>query len=630
MDSTTPQHTSWFGSFSIRKKMLGVTIILLVSLAGYTVYQQFALNTLDRLQQAAELNANNQTQLLMLRRHEKDFLSRQLPKYIDKFNRTHALLVSQVQTLNQLIGNELADASQHFNTASTTLSDYKMQFNQLAAQFQKIGNRDNGLIHQVEQAELTLLIRVDSLNNAPLALNLNQALNAKNRFLLVANEEEVTRFNRAWQAFEGSLLAVDTEIAAQASSYQNLVSELYDAMVLLGLDHNSGMRGTLRANVHSTEKALDEMQQDIGQLVTQSQNQISWSLQLTTTVIAISVSVLLMLLTYKVTTRIIKVKNLMQGIASGQADLTVRMNDEGHDELAKLSQSFDLFIKKLQTNMVSISDVTEQLADSVSHSQQASEQSLQFAQEQQQESSSIATAVNQLLATTKEIANNIDNAAHKAETVKNEAEESMRLTNIAGSSIQSLTSNIHDSQTLIQALEAQSREIHTVVGTIRGITEQTNLLALNAAIEAARAGENGRGFAVVADEVRQLAQRTTDSTVEIEGTIDGLSEGVEKTVSLMQNSLHQAEQTNLQTIQAVEAIQRIVEEISHIFDMNSQIATASEEQAMVSAEIDRNITHIAELASQTQGAVMTSVSAASQVDTASNQLSGVVAQFRCQ
>ncbi|WP_050811494.1 methyl-accepting chemotaxis protein [Vibrio nigripulchritudo] len=388
------------------------------------------------------------------------------------------------------------------------------------------------------------------------------------------------------------------------------------------------MRGELRKNVHGTEDSLNRMQTQIGELVNELRVEAKVKLRSFGIGIGLFISTLLILLSIQISGRLINVRNMMRNIAEGEGDLTVRMEDKGKDELAQLSQSFDKFVGKLQGSVLELAAVTVQLAQAAESSQKAANTSLDNAEQQQMESSSIATAVNQMLMTTNEIASNIENAASTAHKVKVDAEESMRLSHIAGDSIQGLTDNITNSQNLVRQLEEQSTEIQSVVSVISEITEQTNLLALNAAIEAARAGENGRGFAVVADEVRQLAKRTSDSTKVIERTISGLSTGVQSTVNLMQQSLTKAGDTNQQTIHAVEAIQRIVEEVSAIFDMNSQIATASEEQAMVSADIDRNITHIADLANNTKDAVNVSVQNSSEVRQAADRLELIVGQFR--
>ncbi len=622
-------NSTLFSSITIKGKLLSVTVFLLACMGIYAFYENHALEELKQLQLAQELNASSETELLMLRRNEKDFLSRNDPKYISKFNNNHAQLTDKVTKLETILNRYPGLINTDFNLIRTTLNNYKAQFNRIAKQTEKVGfDMDSGLLGELTKAEHELTQLVDKQNNAKLSLKLMQVIDLQHRFLLVPNDEQVALFQSKWKSYRTQLFLAPKNVQTLSDEYQSTLTQLYDAMVIRGLDHQSGMRGELRSNVHQTEQEFDQMQSAITEMVGSMRAGITKNLSLFGISIATAVSLCLILLSCKISARLLSVKKMMQDIAEGDGDLTVRMNDSGGDELAQLSQAFDKFVGKLQLSIQEIANVTEQLSGAADSSQSAARASLNNAEQQQLESTSIATAVNELLMTTNEIASNIENAAHTAHTVKVDAEESMRLTNIAGDSIQELTNNITDSQNLVKALEKQSTEIHSVVATIQGITEQTNLLALNAAIEAARAGENGRGFAVVADEVRQLAKRTNESTIVIEGTIDGLSQGVQQTVGLMQNSLSQASNTNQNTIEAVTAIQRIVTEVSAIFDMNSQIATASEEQAMVSADIDRNITHIAELATDTKDSVSISVTSSEDVSCASNRLSKVVEQFR--
>lgn len=250
------------------------------------------------------------------------------------------------------------------------------------------------------------------------------------------------------------------------------------------------------------------------------------------------------------------------------------------------------------------------------------------AQQQKVESESVATAINELVMTSQEITQNIEHAANNAHTVKNEADKGLKYTMDANGSLSLLSEDVRKSQDMIAGLEQQSLEVHSIISTIQGIAEQTNLLALNAAIEAARAGESGRGFSVVADEVRQLSLLTNNSIQQIESTINGLTEGVQTTVSLMQDSLVKADETSSKTTQALESIKHITNQVSQMFDLNSQIATASEEQSMVSADIDRNIVRIAELANDTHQVATKSAMSVDQVNQVGSKLGGIIQQFK--
>lgn len=626
---------SALSQFKIKTKLLAVTVSLLVCIVAYAAYESSIIQELESLQFAAEQNAQSETELLLLRRHEKDFLARKDPKYIKKFESSYNSLLSRVSNLDNQLAQYATQSNTDFDHIERTLEQYLNQFNRLATQMSYIGlDETSGLLGDLNAKEVKLNNLLISADRPSLSNDFLRLVDSQNRFFLTQRHEQFQQVQKHWQTFHSKIqaqplsTAMGDAISLASNDYREAFGELYEACKALGLDHNSGMRGELRKNVHGTEDSLNKMQAQIGALVNQLRGEAKVKLRSFGIGIGLFISSLLILLSFQISNRLINVRNMMRNIAEGEGDLTVRMNDDGKDELAQLSQSFDKFVGKLQDSILEMAAVTVQLAHAAESSQVAANTSLDNAEQQQLESSSIATAVNQMLMTTNEIASNIENAASTAHKVKMDAEESMRLSHIAGDSIQGLTDNITNSQNLVLQLEQQSTEIQSVVSVISEITEQTNLLALNAAIEAARAGENGRGFAVVADEVRQLAKRTTDSTKVIEETISGLSIGVKNTVNLMQESLSQAGNTNQQTINAVKAIQRIVEEVSAIFDMNSQIATASEEQAMVSADIDRNITHIADFTNNTKQAVNVSVQNSGEVSQAAGRLEMIVGQFR--
>ncbi|MGL5774491.1 MAG: methyl-accepting chemotaxis protein, partial [Aeromonas veronii] len=192
-----------------------------------------------------------------------------------------------------------------------------------------------------------------------------------------------------------------------------------------------------------------------------------------------------------------------------------------------------------------------------------------------------------------------------------------------------LSSQIQNTAAMITQLADDSRDIGSVMDAIRGIAEQTNLLALNAAIEAARAGDQGRGFAVVADEVRTLAQRTQRSTEEIGKTIIKLQQGATQAASSMELGLDQVEQSNRTVLACGQALGEIVSSVNVINEMNTQIATAAEEQSKVAEDISRNVVNIAHIASESTQAASQLNQSCHELEQLSNDLKAKVGQFRC-
>lgn len=212
-----------------------------------------------------------------------------------------------------------------------------------------------------------------------------------------------------------------------------------------------------------------------------------------------------------------------------------------------------------------------------------------------------ATAINQMSSTVAEVANHTSDAAGLAQTAMNEFNAGQAEVSKTQSSINALADKVSDAAEVINHLSEDSRQIGSVLEVIQGIAEQTNLLALNAAIEAARAGEQGRGFAVVADEVRNLARRTQDSTRQIQTVIEKMQGSSLKAVAVMNEGKAQAETSVEQAQRAGDSLNAINLSVTKISDMNTQIATAAEEQSVVASEINRNfsqITHSAVIAEE--------------------------------
>jgi methyl-accepting chemotaxis protein len=207
----------------------------------------------------------------------------------------------------------------------------------------------------------------------------------------------------------------------------------------------------------------------------------------------------------------------------------------------------------------------------------------------------LATAMNQMTTSVKEVANNANSASNSTSEASDVAQEGSKFVDATISTINSLSNNIGASSNAVNSVEMKVEGIGSVVDTIRSISEQTNLLALNAAIEAARAGEAGRGFAVVADEVRNLAKRTQDATVEIQGMIEQLQKSAQDAVDLMAKSVDEANIGVEQVTQAGSKLSGIVEKIHHISDMNHQIASTADEQTTVAANINENLELVKEV-----------------------------------
>jgi len=288
----------------------------------------------------------------------------------------------------------------------------------------------------------------------------------------------------------------------------------------------------------------------------------------------------------------------MNNISEGEGDLTQRLRTEGNDEVASLVLAFNTFIEKIQTTMTDVNHANNELSQASQQLDQFARSGKQHMEQQSEETYQVATAVTEMSSTVQEIARSAEQAADSVQGANDQAIEGLRIMGQTTHGISDLAQEVESAAGVINQLEIESQGIGSVLDVIRGIAEQTNLLALNAAIEAARAGEQGRGFAVVADEVRTLASRTQQSTEEINVMIARLQKGTSDAVAVMNNGSRKASETVELAGTSANALEKIVDSISTISEMNIQIATAAEEQSSVAQEIDQSIVRISKLSEE--------------------------------
>jgi len=318
----------------------------------------------------------------------------------------------------------------------------------------------------------------------------------------------------------------------------------------------------------------------------------------------------------------------MNGIASGDGDLTKRLEVKSNDELGQLAIAFNTFADQVRDLVEQVHGSTSTLNQSVSQLDGIMHEAEAGVGRQQEESDQVATAMNEMTAAAQEVASSASEASNAANNAETQVTDAQGVLKQAIEVISGLSEQVGEGVSVIEELGKDSENIGGVLDVIRGIAEQTNLLALNAAIEAARAGDAGRGFAVVADEVRTLASRTQESTEEIQSMIESLQQRAHQAVKVIGAISERSQATVDETRLVDEALVSIGQAVSTINDMNAQIASAAEEQTSVSETINENVHQIVAITEQTAQGTRQASSTTQKLTGLSNQLDDLVKRYR--
>ncbi|WP_426217271.1 methyl-accepting chemotaxis protein [Pseudomonas sp. DWRC2-2] len=443
--------------------------------------------------------------------------------------------------------------------------------------------------------------------------------------------QELKRSQGAYATYRATPLEDDERSAGDKLDqiWPNYVSSSEHIMALL----DGGQVDQARTQLNTTNNELFRQARELIRVMIESNNRqikegaiaadelrasaLTWMISgiVLAFIIAITVGILI---TRLITRPIAQAVDSAQRIAKG--DLTQAIVTERTDEAGQLLMALSDMQGGLKSTLVEIANASDQLASAAEELSAVTDESSRGLTRQNDEIQQAATAVNQMTAAVDEVASNAVSTSEASRQATTEAEDGRQQVEQAVSGMRSMVGEINDSTQSVADLAGQVREIGKVIDVIRGIADQTNLLALNAAIEAARAGEQGRGFAVVADEVRALAHRTQTSTVDIEKMIGDVQTGADDAVAAMNKSLTWANNTQTLAQNAGEALQRITASVAKINERNLVIASASEEQAQVAREVDRNLLNIQDLSTQT-------AAGAHQTNASSQDLSRLATSF---
>jgi len=457
------------------------------------------------------------------------------------------------------------------------------------------------------------------------------------------------RFQVRGYTYSGKAEFQQTALAAidQAISQLKTLAEVLPANYTGNLNQAARALGNYRAAVIDFGTAQTASEQAAQQMMAQGQILLDQSQQLTQTLTqlrddesqharsmltlaTVLALVFGLLAAWAITRQIViplrQTLNAADRVASG--DLRHDLNVERRDELGQLQRSMQRMTVSLRELIGGIGDGVTQIASAAEELSAVTEQTSAGVNNQKVETDQVATAMNEMAATVQEVARNAEEASEAALVADQQAREGDRVVAESIAQIERLATEMNHSSQAMGQLKSESDKIGSVLDVIKSVAQQTNLLALNAAIEAARAGEAGRGFAVVADEVRSLAQRTQQSTEEIEALIAGLQSGTQQVASSMDASRELTASSVELTRRAGTSLETITQTVSSIQAMNQQIAAAAEQQSAVAEEINRSVMNVRDVSDQTSAASEETAASSVELARLGTHLQGLVGKFQ--
>lgn len=469
---------------------------------------------------------------------------------------------------------------------------------------------------------------------------LNSSVSAGEKDMIKGADENAERMRtlfREIRSLEPERKQRVDELSSGFENYYSLAREISEGMITGSADF-----AQLNAKVEVMGSKLNRLKGDLTDFRDQSHefftNNISNSIADASTAlnvgagIAVLITVVLiavaLYVTMQVTSNIGRVVSSLQEIASGEGDLTKRIRQDSQDEIGTLVYWFNSFIERLQGIIKEVVQSIDPLTSVSRELGELAHQSEHASTEQLEATVSVNRSMKEMFESLNENASNTSNAAVAASDANEQAKKGHGIVGEAIRTINDLAREVAKAGETIHQLEADTENVGQILDVIQGIASQTNLLALNAAIEAARAGEHGRGFAVVADEVRTLASRTQESTEEIHRVIEQLQRTARAISDVMANGQRKAEESVAKAADTGSSLQAITTRVEEINVMNTQIASATEEQQQTSHFIQQSIDEISASAQRAAEGSAQVANSTEQLQRVAQKLGSVVRQFR--
>ena len=621
----------FLNNISIKNKHLIILCCVILGLVLTTTVSIYKFNSIGELNTILLIKEELSSDVLTLRKHEKDFLARKDIKYGEKFSKSIAHTKDGIARLEATMSSQGLQTS-HATTLSGLVSNYGTIFQQIVSVQAEIGlDPKSGLYGSLRAAVHEIEALAKDAEQYEILFHMLMLRRNEKDFMLRRDEKYIAKFESNYAKFNVALdeyqpVSID-EMKSKITRYRADFNNLTAKEIKLGLDANSGLLGELRNTIHKTEESFNSLTEFVNTEIAQTTENVYTTLGSIIVLILVLLTALMTMISRAIYQPVQSITKRIHTIAD-DLDLTQLVNHISQDEVGVLSKSFDALISSLRDTVNQVKDGSIQVAQASEEMSCITKEVGDASEQQQLEIEQAVTAINEMTATIQSIAENANTAASAVNDVTAEIGRGKAVTDDARVEIERLNAEVEGATHAIEKLQRNSESIGDILSTISAIAEQTNLLALNAAIEAARAGEQGRGFAVVADEVRTLASRTQESTESIRENITQFQRGTAEVVETVTRSRDRAQTGIAKVSESSEILDSIYANISNIGNMNTQVATAAKEQGFASEEINRNVVRINELAHVCHEQANQAATASGELAKLGADLQGTVQRFK--
>jgi len=583
---------------NIKQKLYSLGVIAILGIAFLVGATTHFTQTTGELSQATQLVDKLEIRLLNLRRNEKDFLLRHDAKYLDKFEKNLTTFLSLESELSGLLSEHKLPSSQQLRT---DILSYQKSFQQLVAGYQTLGLKaDQALRNDYYTAFSALESRLGS--------------------------EDLVKLFEFDEKVEAGELDAQLLTDVPAPQFLKTANALVAQKQVIGLKYDQGLLGEARTRSHSVEKQFSDFSTKLNEQIDANNQQVSTMKTAIVGIIVVLIAGFIYWISRSINLQVAFLLNTIQEIARTN-NVGMRANLKGKDELASIGTYFNRLLEKLEGLISGTQTKAGQLSSNTETMHGELQSVIEQFHIQADHTTSMATAVQEMVATISEISESTSVAVEGVQQASVNAQNGRTVVESTVSNIGQLSATLEDSQNSISSLNDHVAQIGGAVNIIQDIAEQTNLLALNAAIEAARAGEQGRGFAVVADEVRALASRTHQSTEEITKVVSAIQHQMSQVV----DDINQCNQQGHETLDASQklddSLSQIIHDMENIQANSERIASAIEEQGIVMNQVSESITELNTISENNMHSAQQCLVEVDEVSRQARDMDAAVAEF---